>query len=367
MERLKRSTEGYPRASIDLCGALNKAWSLGWLDEFSNNHFLIKVIEDRLDKYQGLVQLIANDPRFYGINKRNFQDNFCINFSCKVASLISFFGEDKISDFFTNQLSAGKEKYDEAQFFRALSEVSILNYWIQRSNTGEYEPQINGKKNPEARFYCHNGVTVDIEVKTPGFQDYDGIRDFIIPTVLLNDTGRKEFASFCASHNLNGTMPRVKKLTDFLNSAAYKFDTVDHNSHMNLLYVNWTFSEALESGYEEALSLLSNPTNGILTNKAVGISLGVNEEVYEKITAVIVYTESLSGLMFGDFRWVWIGDSHNNPHFGIVANHNPKDIFTVTGMNPYCKQELPILLYYSNKQEHYSELERIIITNMLRV
>lgn len=366
MEKLKRSIVEYPRASIDLCGALNKAWSSGWLDEFSDNHFLIKVIENRLDKYQGLVQLIANDARFYGINNRNFQDNFCINFSCKVARLISFFGKDKIKDFFTNQLSAGKEKYNEAQFFRALSEVSILNYWIQRSKTGEYEPKVNGKKNPEARCYCNNGVTVDIEVKTPGFQDYDGIREFIIPTVLLNDKGREEFALFCSSHNLNGTMPRVKKLTDFLNSAANKFDTVDHNSHMNLLYVNWTFSEALESGYEEALSLLSNPINGILTNRDIGISLGVNEEVYEKITAVIVYTESLSGLMFGDFRWVWVRDSHNTPHFGIVANHNSKDIFAVTGMNSYCKQELPVLLYFSNEQKYYSELQRIIDQNMLR-
>lgn len=366
MERLKRSTVEFPQASQDLCGALNKAWSSGWLDEFADDHFLIKVIEERLDRYQGLIQLVANDARFYGINGSNFQASFCVNFSCKVARLICFFGEDRIKDFFTNQLSAGKERYDEAQFFRALSEVSILNYWIQRSKTGEYEPRINGKKNPEARFICKNGVTIDIEVKTPGFHDYDFVQEFAIPTVLLNETGRERFTSFCASHNLIGTMPRVKKLVDFLNSAAQKFDAVDHNSHMNLLYVNWTFSEVLESGYEEALSILSNPINGILTKKDIGISLGVNEEVYEKITAVIVYTESLSGLMFGDFRWVWARDSHNNPHFGIVVNHNHTDIFAVTGMNPYCKQELPLLLYYSDDQRYYSELLMIIIQNMLR-
>ena len=206
------------------------------MDEFSDNHFLIRAIEGRLDRYQGFYQFAANSVPFYKINSEDFQENFCLNFSWKIATLIDFFGEGSIKNFFMDQLSAGKEKYDEAQFFRALSEVSILGFWRQRAISGEYEPKTNGMKNPEARFTCNNGVVVDVEVKTPGFHDFDGIREIVLPCVLLGNVGRERFTSFCSSHNLNGIMPRVGKLKDYLNSAAEKFETVDHINHLNFLY-----------------------------------------------------------------------------------------------------------------------------------
>ena len=366
MEHIKRSDVMYPRADIDLCGGIQKAWAAGWLDEFSDSHFLIKAIEGRLEKYQGYYQFTSSNVPLYKIDEENFQVNFCINFSCKVARLIKFFGKEKFKDFFINQLSAGKEEYDEAQFFRALSEVSILSFWQQRSRTGEYEPKTNGKKNPEARFYCHNDTTVDIEVKTPGFHDFDGIQEIVLPTVLLNDEGRKAFSSFCDANDLNWSMPRIGKLKDYLNSAAEKFEIVDHIKHMNFLYINWTFSEVLDSGYEEAVSLLAHPINGILSHKDIGLKLGVNEEVYEKNTAVIVYTESVSGLMFGEFRWVWTCGTNGMPHFGIVGLHNREALFEITGMNPFGKQLTPIVLYQAKDTRYCHKLCQIIEKNLLR-
>ena len=368
MDERKRSNTRFPLEGADLCGALSKAWYGGWLDEFDENHFLIKAIEGRLERFQGFNQFLTNDVALYQINKENFQENFCINFSCKLKSLIDFFGEGNIKSFVVNQLSAGKENYDEAQFFRALSEVSILCFWRKRSTSGKYEPKINGKKNPEARFFCNNGVTVDIEVKTPGFKDFEGIQEIVLPFVLLNDIGRETFNSFCKSHNLNGMMPRVDKLKDFLNSAADKFEFVDHTSHMNFLYINWTFSEAMESGYEEALSLLFHPVNGIINHKDIGINMNVNKDVYEKITAIIVYTESLSGLMFGDFRWVWTHGPEGMPHFGIVGIHNPDALFETTGMKPSAKQLTPILLFLTEetkKEKYFDKVLRIIGDNLL--
>ena len=44
-----------------LCGFLNTAWIEGWMDEYSDNHFLIKVIENRLETFVGKEQLIEND------------------------------------------------------------------------------------------------------------------------------------------------------------------------------------------------------------------------------------------------------------------------------------------------------------------
>lgn len=160
-------------------------------------------------------------------------------------------------------------------------------------------------------------------------------------------------------------MPRVGKLKDFLNSAAEKFEAVDHISHMNFLYINWTFSEVLESGFEEALSLLAHPVNGILTHKEMGLRLGVNEEVYDKITAVIVYTESVSGLMFGDLRWIWTRGSDGMPRFGIIGIHNCEALAEMTGMNPFGKQLTPILIYLAKDTKYSEDLIRIIGENLL--
>ena len=362
----KRSDTQYPQADLDLSGALSKAWAEGWMDEYSDDHFLIKAIEGRLKRYKGFHQFGINDVALFPVDEDSFQETFCMNFSWKVACLIDFFGESKTRSFFTNQLSAGKEKYDEAQFFRALSEVSILCFWIPRSKSGEYEPKVNGKKNPEARFNCVNGVTVDVEVKTPGFHDFDGIQEIVLPAVLLSDEGREKFSSFCGTHGINGVMPRVGKLKEFLNSAAEKFEVVDHINHMNFLYINWTFSEVMESGFEEAFSLLAHPINGILFHKDIGLSLGVNEEVYEKITAVIVYTESASGLMFGDFRWVWTQGSDGMPHFGIIGMHNLEDLFEITGMNPFGKMITPTTLSFAKDTTYLYELDRIVADHMLK-
>ena len=50
---------------------------------------------------------------------------------------------------------------------------------------------------------------------------------------------------------------------------------------------------------------MTNEINGILTHPDLAVQMGIVPEAFEKITAVIVYTESLEGLMFGDFRYVW--------------------------------------------------------------
>lgn len=364
---MKRSDKEFPLMKLlPLTEMLRKAWVDGWLDEFSDDHMLIKAIEGRLGKFQGLAQFNANNTPV-SLFTDNFQENFCINFSVKVACLAVLLGENKLRVFFRNQLSAGKSLYDEAQFFRALSEVSILSFWGMQAVTGEYEPRLNGKRNPEARLNCRNGVTVDVEVKTPGFHDLDDFGEMALPTVLLDEAGRKLFQEYCKKNNIRAVLPRVNKLKDFLNSAASKFENVDHVQHMNLLYINWTFSEVVEFGFEEALSLLAYPVNGLLVNKEIGLHLGVREEVYEKVTAVIVYTESLSGLMFSDFRWVWNRNSNGMPHFGIVGLHNLEGLFATTRMNPFADQLTPALKCFTKDAEkHTPQLLNIIGNHLLR-
>lgn len=358
---MKRSSNRYPLAGIDLSGGLQVAWEKGWLDEFSDNHFLIQAIERRLGKLPASYYFdeITRDLSA-------FQVNFCINISFKISKLISLFGEHNIRRFFTDQLSAGKDNYDQDQFFRALSEISVLCFYAMNADAGEYEPKINGKKNPEARLSLKNGVTVDIEVKTPGFNDFRGIDNIVIPTVLLDDQGRQKFSEYCIAHNLKAAMPRVMKIKDFLNSAAEKFEEVDHENHMNLLYINWSLSEFEESGYQEAFSLMAHPVNGLLFHRDIGMSLGVDGDVYEKITAVIVYTESLYGLMFTDFRNVWMRGRDGQPNFGIIGMHNCSGISEVTRMNPNANQATPVVTGIFRDSNCVSEIMSLIGRHMLR-
>ena len=366
MNLMKRSETDYPLTGLDLAGSLQKAWEEGWLDEYSNEHFLIKSIEGRLTDYPQLYHLTSDLVASYPITKDNFQWNFCINFSAKIRRLINLFGEGGIKQFFLNQLSAGKAKYDENQLFQALSEVSILCFFAINTQSGVYEQKTNGNKNPEARILMKNGVTVDIEVKTPGFDDFESVADIAIPTVLLDNDGREQFLSYCGEHDLDGRMPRVQKLKDFLNSAASKFETVNHVNHMNLLFINWSYSEFKEEGYQEAFSLLANNINGVLTHKDIGLKLGIADDVYDKITAVIVYTEFLHGLMFGDFRYVWTRGTCGQSHMGIIPLHDDGDIYNVTGIAPYAKQLTPIFIGNLRERKHIGALIKIIGQHMLK-
>lgn len=367
MEVMKRSETKYPLRGSDLAGTLQKAWEEGWLDEYSNEHFLIKALEGRLVDYPRLYSLPSSMPAMYPITENTFQLNFCMNFSAKIKGLISLFGEPGMERFFKDQLSAGKDNYDEDQFFRALSEVSVLCFFAASAKSGEYEPKTNGKKNPEARLVMNNDVIVDVEVKTPGFRDFKNIIDIVIPAVLLDNEGRDAFLQYCDEHEISGHMPRVQKLKDFLNSAADKFEPVDHVNHMNLLYINWSYSEFEEEGYQEAFSLLANNSNGILTHKNIGLNLGLKEEVYDKITAIVVYTESLHGLMFGEFRFVWMRDHMRQPHFGIIPLHDEGDIFKLTGINPYSEQLTPIFTGFLREPKHSEALMQIIGEHMLKL
>jgi len=356
-----------------LCNFLEMAWTEGWLDEYSNDHFLIKAIENRLENFVGKNQLIENDINIQGIintdrsiNTASFNLNFCINFSGRLQFLAQKFGTEKIKTFITDQMSAGKHHYKEDTFFEALSEVSILSYYAARYNWSKaiYEPPIIegvNKKNPEARFigsfYCRacdenrvatereRTVTINIEVKSPEFpHEYHENEKIVIPTILLTDIGRKAIKRFCKERSLVYLDPRVLKLRDFINSAACKF-VAPKDDEFNLLYINWSYRDFPSNSFLEAWSLLTNGINGILTHPEFAASVGVIPDAMEKITAIIVYTESLEGLMFSNFLHVW---QHNGvgQRFRMwvidekLRNAECKDesniLFYTTGMNP-CK------------------------------
>lgn len=70
-----------------------------------------------------------------------------------------------------------------------------------------------------------------------------------------------------------------------------------------------------------------NPINGLMTHEHFAQEIGISEDAFKKISAIIVYTEALDGLMFSDFKDVWI--RHGGlTCFRMIVNPNEKNIFT---------------------------------------
>ena len=328
----------------------------GWLDGFSDDNFLIKCLNNKLDYFDEHSNLIGNSPYF----NSNIQscNTFLFNFSRMLGILISKFGKDDVKKFFKHSLIAGGKNYSDEQFFRAYSEIVVIEFLLKYNQVEKciYEPKlgVNGS-NPEARLICEDGVIVDIEVKTPGFKKEESTNT-IIPAFILDDDIEHEFKEIAEKHNLNYVRPRVLKLKDFINSAGKKFEKPKSSKHINLLYINWTYSDIKFSGFKEPYGLLYNNLNGILKNKDFALRLGIEEEALEKITAIIIYQDSFDSLLFGDFRDVW-----NGYKFRLLPNQlidstliDKELLFKITGMNPPVKGDhlAPYLLSYSGSKEN---------------
>lgn len=360
----KRSEKPFPTSCDDFIGFFENAWNKGWLDEYSDEHFLIKCINKQLTGIEWESQLLFNNSTSINtpitddgkIDYNSFTINFIVNLSAKLMGMSTVFGEEDIKNFVKNQLAAGKDSYDRDMFFQALSEIEILSFYCGRTKWKEalYEPPtgVNGS-NPEARFVYENEATnttttINVEVKTPKFPLIVEHRvKTAIPTILLSDVGRREFQKLCEDNKSKCIMPRVTKLVQFINSAANKFEKPKENE-FNLLYINWSYSDFPSNSFLEAWSLLTNDKNGILTHPEIGTSLPfaspICREAYEKITAVIVYTSSLEQLMFSNFLYSWQGSREVGPRFRMfVLDEKLREneladksniLFKITGMNP---------------------------------
>ena len=380
---MKYSLQKFPLNLGSLTSFLENVWNAGWFDEYSENHFLIKAIYCNLSDFIGETQFVNNNLNISGVLDDNtnvdydgFCTSFCINFSQRMGNLAGIFGNRNIERYIKDKLSAGKNNYDENIFFEALSEFSILSFYAsQEWLSVEYEPtSIAGKnkKNPEAKFVgkksfnfwgkeddaLFNEFEVNIEVKAANFpHTYLHDKPLLIPAILLSENGRKLIPDFCKENDIDYINPRVLKLRDFLNSAAEKFSNPSKNK-FNILYINWSFSEFPLNGFLEAWSLLTNDKNGILRYPTIARKFNILDAVFERITAVVVYTESLDGLLFNDFRFVWqrLGAG---PQFRMwIIDENVRKmqdiyrnniLFYITNMNPDPPISIDFMLSDSSK------------------
>lgn len=304
----------------DLLESLSNMNEKGYFDTYSDEHFLIKAMQGKLDYFKKYKHLIKGS--LYFSDDYNNAVKFVANFSTKFKFFCNHFNEDEMKKFVINQLSAGKKNYDEAQFFRAFSEIHVLNFLMAHGpklKKAIYEPKLgtNGS-NPEARLEYENGIIIDVEVKTPGFKSQitGSKKGFIIPTFILDEKLKKNLRRQCDKRGFEFILPRVDKLKDFINSAGKKFEIPKDNKHINLLFINWTYTDVERRGYLEPYSLLYNNLNGLLKNKEIALSIGINEEALKKISAVIIYQDCFDSLVFGEFLSIWKGYN-----FRMLPNH----------------------------------------------
>ena len=285
-----RSTTTYPfNEDIELFQTTKEFWKKGILDDYSEDHFLIRALNNDTEYFRKLFLRM----HIQNIDYCSFPWTFIANLNVKAKNLIDIFGAPVIEDFFQNQLAAGKRHYQENQFFEALSEFYLLSYFANygpaKVAEAHYEPHlVNTAKNPEARFTYENNMIADIEIKTPNFPNRDLLDNIILPTYLLNDLGRNTLINFCKKNSITCKLPRVLKIKDFMNYAGEKFSEISSEEHMNLLMINWSATDLPESGLFEPTALLCNRRNGILRNKDVAISLGISEEALNKISAIFL-------------------------------------------------------------------------------
>lgn len=338
-----RHNKPFPLEDNILHKYLKEKWEAGWFDSFDENHFIIRAMNGTLNNCVGKEQfLYANRYNSY-CDEHSMSEAFCNNFPLRLQKMENVFGSDEIRNFVENQLSAGKSHYNEDVFFEALSEISILSFFSARCEWTKalYEPPVNSSDahNPEAAFMYKSDTfnfRCNIEVKTARYSHV--IEDNVfIPTVLINDTGIQELETLCNIHGmkLEGTYP--KKLLGFIKSACEKFSVPD-DSEVNLLCLNWTFRNYVDNSFLEAWSLLTNKYNGLMTHPDkwdIFLEPGETMPNLSKITAIIVYEESLDGLLFNDFSFVWRRNGQG-PCFRFYVNDNSKvDLLrNLTQMNP---------------------------------
>lgn len=370
---MKRSEQEFPINNLLFCGTIRAFWQLGVFDEYSDDHFLIRAIYNDNEYFKNVFIRRHLDLR----RLTEFGFNFIINLDTRIRSLVMKFGEDKIIDFMTNQFSAGKHHYSEKMFFEALAEVHVLHHFtvFARYQTTDciYEPiLIEGSRHkPEARIKYENSIIADIEVKTPDFPKRDMLINSLYPAMLLTDVGRQKLSEYCTQHNISLKLPRVLKIKDFMNSASEKFQALSDKQHLNLLFINWTNTDVYEDPLFEPTVLFCNEANGIFMKKEVGVSLGIDNNAYEKISAVIIYTIPEDALLFGDLRYLFRDRCYKiiiNPFARYTSAELLHDL---TGMAVHYPEKLSgnLTTYYNLENKDWSreinEIRDIIDENIL--
>lgn len=318
---------------LDFLIVLKEIWDNGWFDEYSKEHLIIRAIKGELSDFRR-KELSQNEA----INLYKSCDDpiiFLTNLASILHKLKSSCSTEEFRSFI-EQMAAGKENYDEPQFWATINELQALNFMtLFGKYRVEYEPEIggeSGKKNPEFRIHnCFNipgdfpqkpiipmsDYIFDIEVKTTSGAVNDRIdkeKPYITPLLTIDYNKRETLETICKENGFQVAYPDVIHLRDYLNSAADKFERPTNENHFNILFLNWSFRE-LSDAYLEPLAILDNQYNGLWRYPQIGKIFQINNDVYDKISAIVIYNLPIQGVMFNDIRWAM-----SNKHYSVLFN-----------------------------------------------
>jgi len=326
---VKYSSMEFPKC-CDLTGVLKEIWEKGWFDEYSEDHILIKAIREGKVNFRRKDEIIQESTALY--QNCDNANTFISNLSFRLFELKELCTTEVLKKFI-EQLAAGKQNYSEEQFFDTLHELQALHF-MRRSISEDninvvYEPQIggvSGKKNPEYRLCMtfqipgnNPGEIIlpmdvyifDVEVKTvSGFLDKNiaPSEPYIVPLLPIEIEKKNELKTACNALGFQLELPDIMQLKDFLNDAAKKFE-IPNGNHFNVLFINWTFRE-IPNNYVEPYMLLNNPHNGLLRFQEIGKKFGIDDDVFNKISAIFIYSCPIQAEMFSDLRWCTVS-SHS--------------------------------------------------------
>ncbi len=318
---------------LDLSGVLKEIWDNGWFDDYSKDHFIIKAIYGELPDFRRKESSQNEAIDLY--KSCDDSNNFLVNLAYKLNRLKSSCATEEFKRFI-EQMAAGKDNYEESQFWAAINELQVLSFMtLCGQYKVEYEPEIGGEsghKNPEYRIrncFIIPGETpeqplipmseyiFDIEVKTISGAVNERIdieKPYLTPLLAIEYKKKDALEKICKESGYQVAYPDVIHLKDFLNSAADKFELPINENHFNILFLNWSFRE-LFNAYLEPLALLDNQYNGLWRYPQIGEKFQINSDVYDKISAIVIYNLPIQGLMFNDIRW-----ARSNDHYSVLFN-----------------------------------------------
>ena len=336
----------------ELISFITTLYDKGLFRDYSSKHMLIKALTSNefnfFDDYKAV-----NRNSIFNLMTCDKVSTFLINFSQKLYLFSTFLKKEDFERFITDQLSAGKSKYNEDQFIRAVSEVNVLNYFCQyvsQKFTVIYEPNINGDgKNPEARIITEDGIIYDIEVKTPGFSKDIELGKFnylLKPNAITSRHNLRELKAYCKMKKIKLMLPWVLKIKKFIKSAASKFENIKHPRHYNILVINWTYSEFGPSKLHEPIGLLTNHLTGLLEDNNSLDKLNISSEEISKISSVIIYSDNVDSILSQDFRFHLSDKSVYLIGNEILNTKNDYDFLYSTLRFPIIDRKSPINDWY---------------------